>query len=51
MEEAGREVLGSNGFGWRPARDHAYFVTLIAPLADCHSDFLRSFKCGDRSEC
>jgi hypothetical protein len=25
--------------------------TGIAPLADCHSDFLRSSKCGDRSEC
>jgi hypothetical protein len=48
---SGREVLGGNGVGWRPARDHAYFLTLIAPLADCHSDFLRSSKCGDRSEC
>jgi hypothetical protein len=48
---SGSEVLGSNGVGWRPARDHAYFLTLIAPLADCHSDFLRSSKCGDRSEC
>jgi hypothetical protein len=36
---SGREVLGGNGVGWRPARDHAYFLTLIAPLADCHSDF------------
>jgi hypothetical protein len=30
---------------------HAYFLELIAPLADCHFDFLRSSKCGNRSEC
>src|SRR5262249_20384780 len=42
------EVLGGNDVGWRPARDHAYFLALIAPLADCHSDFFRSSECADR---